>query len=304
MDQFDEQLVSNSRNANHVAVEEAPPFLDNRGADRQDHPEFSPGAGDSVSIYTDDPVRVYLREMGAVPLLTRRGEVALARRMERGKLQMHRAISRSLLIQKQVLALYEKIKRGELEVDAIAVMGDFEEGSPERDRQRTRVRQKFVRLTRVSRRAQAISDKLERTAKRNVHVRRRLDWTRKRVLVQLSRAFQDIPFKPIFWFDFREELERALADLDPLAEELKTWQSRPRRNSTASIAAMREIRREIRRGEGRYSMSLSLLRYTVKRIREGDRGSEKAKKALGWEPEITLEQMIKEMVDADLKRLS
>ena len=82
--------------------------------------------------------------MGAVPLLTRRGEVALARRMERGKLQMHRAISRSLLIQKQVLALYEEIKRGELEVDAIAVMGDFEEGSPERDRQRTRVRQKFV----------------------------------------------------------------------------------------------------------------------------------------------------------------
>ena len=43
---------------------------------------------------------------------------------------------------------------------------------------------------------------------------------------------------------------------------------------------MREIRREIRRGEGRYSMSLSLLRYTVKRIREGDRESEKAKKAL------------------------
>ena len=47
------------------------------------------------SIYTDDPVRVYLREMGAVPLLTREGEVDLARRMERGKLRMQKAISRS-----------------------------------------------------------------------------------------------------------------------------------------------------------------------------------------------------------------
>ena len=51
------------------------------------------------SIYTDDPVRVYLREMGAVPLLTREGEVDLARRMERGKLRMQKAISRSALVQ-------------------------------------------------------------------------------------------------------------------------------------------------------------------------------------------------------------
>ena len=50
------------------------------------------------SIYTDDPIRVYLREMGAVPLLTREGELDLARRMERGKLRMRKAISRSALV--------------------------------------------------------------------------------------------------------------------------------------------------------------------------------------------------------------
>ena len=278
MDQFDEQLTSDSRNSHNVALGEAPPFLDGRTADRQD-PEFSSGPSDSISIYTDDPVRVYLREMGAVPLLTRRGEVALARRMERGKVQMQRAISRSALIQKQVLALSEEIKRGELQVDAVAIMGDFEEGSPERARRRAQVRQKFVRVSRASRKVQAVSDKLERTAKRNVHVRRRLTGKGKRVLVKLSKAIQDIPFKPIYWLDFRDELERALADLDPLADELKALQSRPRK-SAAAMAAMREIRREIRRGEARYSMRLLLLRYTVQRIQEGDRGSEKAKKAL------------------------
>src|SRR5947207_14746975 len=64
------------------------------------------------SIYTDDPVRVYLREMGAVPLLTREGEVDLARRMERGKLRMQKAISRSALVQLVVLDLADQLRRG------------------------------------------------------------------------------------------------------------------------------------------------------------------------------------------------
>ena len=62
------------------------------------------------SIYTDDPVRVYLREMGAVPLLTREGEVDLARRMERGKLRMQKAISRSALVQQVVVEIAEQIE--------------------------------------------------------------------------------------------------------------------------------------------------------------------------------------------------
>ena len=63
------------------------------------------------SIYTDDPVRVYLREMGAVPLLTREGEVDLARRMERGKLRMQKAISRSALVQLAVVELAETLRK-------------------------------------------------------------------------------------------------------------------------------------------------------------------------------------------------
>src|ERR1700735_4715604 len=82
------------------------------------------------SIYTDDPVRVYLREMGAVPLLTREGEVDLARRMERGKLRMQKAISRSALVQQVVVELSENLKKGAVEVEAVADLGDVEEGTP------------------------------------------------------------------------------------------------------------------------------------------------------------------------------
>ncbi len=81
------------------------------------------------SIYTDDPVRVYLREMGAVPLLTREGEVDLARRMERGKLRMQKAISRSALVQLVVVDLAEQLKKGAEELDNVVDLGDLEEGT-------------------------------------------------------------------------------------------------------------------------------------------------------------------------------
>jgi len=58
-------------------------------------------------------VRVYLREMGAVPLLTREGEVDLARKMERGKLRMQKAISRSALVQLHIAELADQIGRQE-----------------------------------------------------------------------------------------------------------------------------------------------------------------------------------------------
>src|SRR3954467_557913 len=82
------------------------------------------------SIYTDDPVRVYLREMGAVPLLTREGEVDLARRMERGKVRMQRAISRSALVQGVVVELAENLKKAAIELESVADLGDVEEGTP------------------------------------------------------------------------------------------------------------------------------------------------------------------------------
>src|SRR5439155_11366249 len=56
--------------------------------------DLTPGALDK----TNDPVRMYLREMGTVPLLTREGEVEIARRIERGKLAVIKSISRTPLV--------------------------------------------------------------------------------------------------------------------------------------------------------------------------------------------------------------
>src|SRR5437764_14304650 len=94
--------------------------------DSEEAPQAAP---QEESIYTDDPVRVYLREMGAVPLLTREGEVNLARRMERGKLRMQKAISRSALVQRVVVDLADQLKKASIEIETVVDLGDVEEGS-------------------------------------------------------------------------------------------------------------------------------------------------------------------------------
>ena len=78
---------------------------------RKQNGDQSQGASEEA-LYTGEPVGVYLREMGSVPLLTRQREVDLARRIERGKNRMLRAISRSPLIRAEVPAIYDRIKRG------------------------------------------------------------------------------------------------------------------------------------------------------------------------------------------------
>src|ERR671932_1569381 len=109
MDSFEEQYLTDASEPLGIPFDDDAAFFHPEEQDSED-----PQANQHVeeSIYTDDPVRVYLREMGAVPLLTREGEVTLARRMERGKLRMQKAISRSPLIQSLVAEFAELIRRG------------------------------------------------------------------------------------------------------------------------------------------------------------------------------------------------
>jgi RNA polymerase primary sigma factor len=75
---------------------------------------------------TNDPVRIYLREMGMVPLLTREGEVDIAKRIERGQRSALKALSRSPLVIRQILVLGEDLKRGIRSITE-AVASDEEE---------------------------------------------------------------------------------------------------------------------------------------------------------------------------------
>jgi len=65
---------------------------------------------------TNDPVRLYLREMGVVPLLTREGEVSIAKRIERGQIKTQKAISRSPIAVKELCKVGEELEAGRLSI--------------------------------------------------------------------------------------------------------------------------------------------------------------------------------------------
>src|SRR5919205_745084 len=65
---------------------------------------------------TNDPVRLYLREMGVVPLLTREGEVAIAKRIERGQLKTQKAIARSPIAVREILKIGEDLEAGRINI--------------------------------------------------------------------------------------------------------------------------------------------------------------------------------------------
>lgn len=82
--------------------------------------DLTPGALDK----TNDPVRLYLREMGTVPLLTREGEVEIAKRIERGQLNVLKAMSRSPIVIKEVINLGDQLERGERSINDVIVFNE------------------------------------------------------------------------------------------------------------------------------------------------------------------------------------
>lgn len=80
------------------------------------------GAADAAN----DPVRIYLREMGATPLLTREGEVDLAKRIERGQLWTWKALSRSPLVMRDVITMGADLKRGRRSIKETVVFNEEE----------------------------------------------------------------------------------------------------------------------------------------------------------------------------------
>jgi RNA polymerase primary sigma factor len=75
---------------------------------------------------TDDPARMYLREMGVVPLLTREGEVDIAKRIERGQLRVLKALSRSPIVIRHIVAIGDDLKRGVRSIKEIVVFDEEE----------------------------------------------------------------------------------------------------------------------------------------------------------------------------------
>ena len=239
--------------------------------------EFPHAPQAEESIYTDDPVRVYLREMGAVPLLTREGEVNLARRMERGKLRMQKAVSRSALVQLMACDIAEDVKREPDNVDNYIDLGDLEAGSSAFNKRRNEVRNQILEILNLHKKQIQAMAKYETIPASNKKLRRKWMGKVARTIVEVSQQMRVIPFYTQQWRTFSKEIERVSEELSHLDQDLRKLETR---NSAAAKARVKELKKEIKKREQTAGADLSDLRHTLSVIRHGEIEAERAKKDL------------------------
>ena len=136
--------------------------VEKEGAQRGDGDlDLTPGSLEK----TNDPVRMYLREMGTVPLLTREGEVTIAKRIERGQLVVMKSITRSPIVIKELIAVGEDLRKGARSIKEIVVFDD-EELTEEKIANKTKQTLKYIdKIAKLYDTALKQAVKLDKTAK-------------------------------------------------------------------------------------------------------------------------------------------
>ncbi len=232
---------------------------------------------------TSDPVRVYLREMGSVPLLKREGEVAIAKRMERGHRLVLKAISRSPLVLKELIEVGTQLRKGTRSIREI-VQFDEEELTAEKIAQKTRLTlraiDKIEKLYAVGlSQAARLSGIPKSSPRAHLRARHRLARTR----VEMSRLARSIRFHPIEKKRLIDKLRHTVERIDSLGRESARLE---RRAGTAhgKVAAsrkdLRSHRSQLKQIEEASGVGLTALKRSLVQIRRGEAEAERAKKEL------------------------
>ncbi len=249
--------------------------------------DLSPGTLEK----TNDPVRMYLREMGTVPLLTREGEVEIAKRIERGQLRVMKAISRSPIVIREIVGLGEDLRRGVRNIKEVVT---FDEEELTEEILQSRVRATVARIDVIvkhQKKVTGLEEKVEQTnaagkdAKAKAKEHRKLRWLIGREHVYINRVIRELKYtnaekkrlldKVNKTVDAMRTLERQIKSLDvkfeaSKSEELKKEYKRQQKN----------CRLDLDRVEQDAGITIADLKRTQREMIQGDMDAEKAKREL------------------------
>ena len=235
---------------------------------------------------TNDPVRIYLREMGAVPLLTREGEVDLAKRIERGRLQVLKALARSPVVIRQVLTIGQDLRRGVRSIKETVVF-DEEEITEEILRNRVEdVTRRIDELQKHYKRASHLAEQLQTIpARKTTREHRRCRCRLGREIVRMSLMIRSCGFtnserqrligRVNKTIEGMRSLDRHISNLDKKvestrSEELKKAYSKTQRQHHADLEGL----------ESAAGVGLQELQRTQREIIRGEMDAEQAKHEL------------------------
>jgi RNA polymerase primary sigma factor len=258
----------------------------------EDGPELdlTPGALDK----TNDPVRMYLREMGTVPLLTREGEVAIAKRIERGKLAVIKSISRTPTIAKRILIMGDQLRAGERTIRELVIFSDEEITDEVIQERAAEVLEQIeqVRKARVNY-AKAL-EKLEATPKKDKRKFRRSRFRALRAWVEVSRRIRDIEFTETIKRRLVEEVKDSVDAVQRVQRELEAVDRQLNPKVAAKVKApklreedkknlqkrQKDIRVQVKQMIDDLEETPERLRRTIDVIGRGEWQAEIAKKEL------------------------
>ena len=254
--------------------------------DRKEEPSAEADLNLSAGVdpKSQDPVRIYLREMGTVPLLTREGEVLIAKRMERGQLVVMKAITRSPIIIKEVIFIGEGLRNGMRPIKEIVQVDEdelTEEKIAIKAEQTLRQIEKIAELYEV---ALKQAEKLARTPKSKKRSYLRAKWDVGRTRLQISLAIRDISFH---WLEKKRLIDRVRSVVERLHSIEREARRLERRVDAALGDVAAEARKELRGRRAQLSeieqsseVGLTSLKRALTLIQRGEGQALQAKKEL------------------------
>jgi len=208
-----------------------------------------------------DPVSIYMREMGSIPLLTREEEVVLAKEIERGENIVTRALSRTRFVQNEILSLEEKLDRdGEM---TLALFGSLEE-----EIDRGPVEQKRLKILDAIGELRKLGAGLEKIPAARKHA-----MARGRFIVNMSRLVRTLNMRPAYEDQMAESLREKLRVIDKLevsrqdlkASLARAKETKERNEIESGVRKIGSLQGSSRRDLGRDYQKLARTLQTVAR---------------------------------------
>jgi RNA polymerase primary sigma factor len=288
MSMFGEMDIEVVDSEQKVSLRQSQEAEDESGEEEpEEETEFEAG----VLGRTSDPVRMYLREMGQVSLLTREGEVEIAKRIEDGEALVTRVIMKTPIAFKEVIALGERLAKGQISVAEITKEYEEEEGAEAEEKQRQRV---LGLVERIRAKNDEFLELRQQLTAASQQEKSALEEQGRELKAQIGDLMREIRLKD-FQVDkivdrlkeLAQQVKKGLAEIDGCEKELDL----PHREIKRLLRRMRKSDEDARQISGELDVPIDTLLVVEKRLKSAQRKFKRVEEESGFVPEELLESL-------------